>query len=183
MEKGKNIILIIILSLVVIGLGVLIIDDRINNDEVVNENNNNNQNNGNENNDLEPTEDIWERLLQGDFSGFAGEWENYRGEVRVLLPDGSFENEDNKVLSLPIRISLEDEYFWAEGTYTWTTTATPNGIGVILPVGVPLMVSNPDLSDILERPYIEFSGDNSRIRLFTLIGGPEPLSEDIFYKR
>ena len=115
METKENkafIVWLAVLSLLVLGLGGYIVYDKFLsnndteekddvNDENENENDSdsddiddNDDNSKNQENNNNSKEDIYEKLLNGDFSGVAGEYVNSEGKTITLLSNGLLQGED-----------------------------------------------------------------------------------------
>lgn len=176
MEKeNKNgiIILIVVLSLLIIGLGGFIVYDKLivnnNTEEKADDHSDDNQNN-HDNNEI--TKDIFELLLEGDFSGIAGDYINSEGEIVTLLANGNvaFENGIGILRGSPKINDIEEE----QGTYQWGFSFSDNelsgGRTVLYPIGIKVYDGYDYLDD-----------DTSKIRL--TFGNGFPTANEIYYKK
>jgi len=200
MNNKKNnamTICLAIMSLLVLGLGGYIVYDKVLSDKPSNENDNikndsdsnidnsekqkindnnidnseNQNNNDSDNNNS--NEDIYEKLLNGDFSGVAGEYVNCDGEVITLLSNGLLQGEDDFTIEKPSRSNAS--CFSVESAYQWTVS---NGelirfCRMLVPIGESLgqvLTLNPIIKD-----------DIMKIRIFSAQGIPD--YNDIYYKK
>jgi len=132
--------------------------------------NNKNVNNSNQGDE----EDIYDKLLKGDYSGVAGDYVNSEGKVITLLSNGLLKGEAAEVTGLPKKVT--DGSMLGNGTYTWNIVEEEGGgaYRVICPVGVSIK-----LTDGTED--IDFDDDNTKIRLVS--GNGIPMEEDIYFKK
>jgi len=184
--EGKNVmkikfgtvilILIIVLLLIVIGtLCLYIYNNRNSNtNNAIADNAENNVTNDTANNNT--SDDIYAKLLTGDFSAFAGVYVNSKGDTLTLLSSGLIEDslqpdESLTVSSLPTKQS--------DGTYTWAiyyTDMSAGYEGVLYPIGVSVQY------DDLASSNAKKQDDASKVRLATLQARPSDESQ-IYYKK
>lgn len=115
----------------------------------------------------DPNEDIYTKILTGDFSGVAGEYVNSKGETKTLLSNGLIVGEEN-VNASSIRKNTDGIYEWAIG----------DGFGgfgrAIYPIGIPVIYVNSEGRNLPD--------DTSKIRLHE--GQDGPFEEyHIYYKK
>ena len=119
---------------------------------------------------------MYEKLLKGDFSGFAGEYISLNGVVSTLLASGVTDDED----SLDIKAELPVKQ--SDGTYQWGVGES-NGSGyvrVLYPIGVPVKFNGSKGVDDSGR---KFTDDTSKIRLYTGQEDPGYDSWAIYFKK
>jgi len=194
METKSNkvmIISLVILSLLVFGLGGYIVYDKVWLDKPSDENNESNDvnkensssnhsdnqnNNGNSKNDKQDgtdennnsNKDIYTKILNGDFSGVAGEYMNFKGETITLLSNGLLESENGFTIETPI---VGSEI----GAYQWNVSGGQfnNFVRNLVPIGTSLgnlLIANPIIED-----------NTTKIRLFS--GQGIPGYDEIYFKK
>jgi len=184
-EKSHKtlIVWVAILSLLVLGLGGYIVYDKFIAKKDVEEkqcekckacevcSDNESLNNSDSNNNL--TDDIYEKLLNSDFSGVAGDYVNCDGKTITLLSTGLLQGENGFTIEKPSKsnnmgVSINGAYQWivSGGKYN-------EFVRTLVPIGVSLgqvLTLNPSIID-----------DTTKIRLFS--GQEFPGYEDIYFKK
>ena len=117
-------------------------------------------------------ENIYEKLLRGDFSGVAGDFANSRGDTITILSNGNI-TRGNAIAKVGTVEPCEGSE--NAGAYCWSTGFSDEypyggGMAIIYPTGVKVWGSDG---------YLD--GDTSKTR-FTYSGGG-PTAEDVYYRK
>ena len=146
-------------------------------------------NNGDDKKDDVDTRDAYEKLLDGDFSGVAGEYVNIKGKTIILLADGTLEKQ--VVTHIDINKNINDNDFGL-GVYVWNTWLKNQSsfINAIYPIGVPIDILSSNGYDENDEFMLKTAESIAKIDDLTKIrffwgtwdrAYPEP--EDIYFKK